>query len=182
MVSDALSIAAAEDGRVEFYFETPSGEQAQVIFLRSLSSSPTSRACGGPSGYSRCRLASLPDLSELRPALGSADAATLSDGSVHGDWQGVERTLLDRVLTAVICEDQDRLVIRNRALADLARHCGLQQRACQSYGPKSKGNVGQTFCYIGEDFLLGGSFCNLKDRLRHRLSGFTVPPNSTAQS
>jgi transposase len=40
------------------------------------------------------------------------------------------RTILyDRMKTAVIGEDTDRLVVYNRALVDLARHYGFQPRA-----------------------------------------------------
>ena len=52
--------------------------------------------------------------------------------------------------TAVIGEDADGLVVYNRALVDLARHCGFQPRACRPYRAKTKGEVGRPFRYIHE--------------------------------
>ena len=78
---------------------------------------------------------------------------------------GAPRTILyDRMKTAVIGEDADRLVVYNRALVDLARHGGFQPRACRPYRAKTKGKVERPFRYIREDFFLGGVFRNLDDR------------------
>ena len=77
---------------------------------------------------------------------------------------GAPRTILyERMKTAVIGEDADRLVVYNRALLDLARHYGFQPRACRPYRAKTKGKVERPFRYIREDFFLGGVFRNLDD-------------------
>ena len=67
---------------------------------------------------------------------------------------GTPRTILfDRMKTAVIGEDEDGLVVYNRALVDLARHYGFQPRACWPYRAKTKGKVERPFRYIPRGLL-----------------------------
>jgi hypothetical protein len=92
---------------------------------------------------------------------------------------GTPRTILyDRMKTAVIGEDEDGLVVYNRALVDLARHFGFQPRACRPYRAKTKGKVERPFRYVREDFFLGGVFRNLadlNDQLGHWLDTVANP-------
>lgn len=64
--------------------------------------------------------------------------------------------------TAVIDEDE-RGIVYNRTLLDLAAHYGLQPIACKPYRAKTKGKVDHPFRYIREDFFLAGAFRNLDD-------------------
>jgi transposase len=157
----------------EVRFETPPGEQAQVDFARfevEFTDEPgITRIVWLFSmvlGYSRLIWARFVIHQDLQSVLPCHIAALEAIG-------GVPREILyDRMKTAVIGEDPDGLVIYNRALLDLARHYGFQQRACRPYRPKTKGKVERPFRYIREDFFLGTSFRNLDDlniQLRHWL-------------
>jgi transposase len=148
----------------EVRFETPPGEQAQVDFARfevEFADEPGVKRIvwlfSMVLGYSRLIWARFVLHQDLQSVLRCHIAALEAIG-------GAPRTILyDRMKTAVIGEDADRLVVYNRALVDLARHYGFQPRACRPYRAKTKGKVERPFRYIREDFFLGGVFRNLDD-------------------
>jgi transposase len=163
----------------EVRFETPPGEQAQVDFAQfvvEFADEPGVRRIvwlfSMVLGYSRLIWARFVLHQDLQTVLRCHMAAFASIG-------GAPREILyDRMKTAVIGEDEDGLVIYNRALVDLARHYGFQPRACRPYRAKTKGKVERPFRYIREDFFLGGSFRNLEDlnaQLRHWLDTVANP-------
>lgn len=86
---------------------------------------------------------------------------------------GAPRELLyDRKKTAVTGEGDDRGIVYNLALIDLARHYGFHPKACKAYRAKTKGKVERPFRYIRQDFFLARTFRNLDDlniQLRHWL-------------
>jgi transposase len=163
----------------EVRFETPPGEQAQVDFAHfevefadDLGVKRVVWLFSMVLGYSRLIWGRFVVHQDLQSVLRCHIAALEAIG-------GAPREILyDRMKTAVIGEDADGLVVYNRALVDLARHYGLQPRACRPYRPKTKGKVERPFRYIREDFFLGGSFRNLDDlnaQLRHWLDTVANP-------
>jgi transposase len=74
-----------------------------------------------------------------------------------------QEILYDRMKTAVLGEDQERQVIYNAKLLELAAHFGFRPRACAAYRAKTKGKVERPFRYVREDFFLAGEFRNLAD-------------------
>src|ERR1700733_10711085 len=172
-------IRPERERRFEVRFETPPGEQAQVDFARFevvFADEPGTRRVvwlfSMVLDYSRLIWARFVVHQDLQSVLRCHIAALEAIG-------GTLRTILyDRVKTAVIDEDEDRLVVYNRALDDVARHFGFQPRACRPYRAKTKGKVERPFRYIREDFFLGGAFRNLDDlneQLRHWLDTVANP-------
>ncbi|HRI18076.1 MAG TPA: IS21 family transposase [Burkholderiaceae bacterium] len=163
----------------EVRFETPPGEQAQVDFAQfvvEFADEPGVRRIvwlfSMVLGYSRLIWARFVLHQDLQTVLRCHMAAFAAIGGAP------KEILYDRMKTAVIGENQDGLVVYNRALVDLARHYGFQPRACRPYRPKTKGKVERPFRYIREDFFLGGSFRNLEDlngQLRHWLDTVANP-------
>jgi transposase len=148
----------------EVRFETPPGKQAQVDFAQfdvEFADEPGVRRVvwlfSMVLGFSRLIWARFVVHQDLQSVLRCHIAALEAIGGTPSE------ILYDRMKTAVIGENADGLVIYNRALLDLARHCGFQPRACRPYRPKTKGKVERPFRYIREDFFLGGSFRNLDD-------------------
>ena len=163
----------------EVRFETPPGDQAQVDFARfevEFTDEPNVRRIvwlfSMVLGYSRLIWARFVLHQDLQSVLRCHIVGLEAVG-------GTPRTILyDRMKTAVIGEDEDGLVVYNRALVDLARHYGFQPRACRPYRAKTKGKVERPFRYIREDFFLGGVFRNLEDlndQLRHWLDTVANP-------
>jgi transposase len=163
----------------EVRFETPPGDQAQVDFARfevEFTDEPGVRRIvwlfSMVLGYSRLIWARFVVHQDLQSVLRCHIAALEAIG-------GTPRTILyDRMKTAVIGEDEDGLVVYNRALVDLARHFGFQPRACRPYRAKTKGKVERPFRYVREDFFLGGVFRNLadlNDQLGHWLDTVANP-------
>ena len=172
-------IRPARSAGFEARFETPPGEQAQVDFARfevEFADEPGAKRIvwlfSMVLGYSLLIWARFVLHQDLQSVLRCHIAALEANG-------GAPRTILyDRMKTAVIGEDADRLVVYNRALLDLARHYGFQPRACRPYRAKTKGKVERPFRYIREDFFLGGVFRNLDDlneQLRHWLDTVANP-------
>lgn len=147
----------------EHRFETPPGKQAQVDFaqfkVRFLSEPSQVRILWLFSlvlGYSRwlfCRYV-------LRQDLATVVRCHLAAFTALG---GVPRQILyDRMKTAVLGQDE-RGIIYNPRLLDLARHFGFTPRACAAYRAKTKGKVERPFSYIRQDFFLGREFRDLED-------------------
>ncbi len=74
-----------------------------------------------------------------------------------------QEILYDRMKTAVLGEDEERQVIYNAKLLELAAHFGFRPRACAAYRAKTKGKVERPFRYVREDFFLARAFRNLED-------------------
>ncbi len=137
----------------EVRFETAPGEQAQVDFAQfvvEFADEPGMRRnvwlFSMVLGNSRLIWARFVLHQDLQTVLRCHIAAFAAIGGV------VREVLYDRTKTAVIGEDDDGLVVYNRALLDLARHYGFQPRACRAYRPKTKGKVERPFRYIREEF------------------------------
>jgi transposase len=167
------------DAGYEVRFETPPGDQAQVDFARfevEFTDEPGVRRIvwlfSMVLGHSRLIWARFVVHQDLQSVLRCHLAALEAIG-------GTPRTILyDRMKTAVIGEDEDGLVVYNRALVDLARHYGFQPRACRPYRAKTKGKVERPFRYIREDFYLARAFRNLDDlnaQLAHWLGTVANP-------
>ena len=69
--------------------------------------------------------------------------------------------------TAVLGEVDERGIVYNAKLLDLAAHYGFVPKACKAYRAKTKGKVERPFRYVREDFFLGRSFRSLDD-LNHQ--------------
>ena len=179
-VTDVLrDLRPPQTSGFEVRFETPAGEQAQVDFAQfvvEFADEPGVRRIvwlfSMVLGYSRLIWARFVLHQDLQTVLRCHVAAFAAIG-------GVPREILyDRMKTAVIGEDENGLIVYNRALVDLARHYGYQPRACRPYKAKTKGKVERPFRYIREDFFLGASFRNLEDlngQLRHWLDTVANP-------
>ena len=74
-----------------------------------------------------------------------------------------EQILYDRMKTAVLGEVDERGIVYNDKLLDLAAHYGMVPKACRPYRAKTKGKVERPFRYVREDFFLARSFRNLDD-------------------
>ena len=74
-----------------------------------------------------------------------------------------EQVLYDRMKTAVLGEIDERGIVYNPKLLDLAAHYGVLPKACRPYRAKTKGKVERPFRYVREDFFLARTFRNLDD-------------------
>ncbi len=145
-------------------FETPPGQQAQVDFAHfqmTFAGEPgltrTVWLFSLVLGHSRLIWARFVLHQDLQAVLRCHIAAFAALG-------GVPREILyDRMKTVVLGEDEQRHVVYNRALLDLARHHGFHPRACKPYRAKAKGKVERPFRYIRQDFFLAGTFQDLDD-------------------
>ena len=164
-VTDFLrDVRPSPEGRYEVRFETPPGHQGQVDFAQFqvvFTDEPTTPRIvwlfSMVLGYSRLIWARFVVHQDLATVLRCHVAAFEAlGGSPH-------ELVYDRMKTAVTGENDERGIVYNRALIDLARHYGFHPRACQPYRAKTKGKVERPFRYIREDFFLARSFRNLED-------------------
>jgi transposase len=164
-VTDALrALRPPPAPAFERRFETPPGQQAQVDFAQfqvTFAGEPgltrTVWLFSLVLGHSRLIWARFVLHQDLPTVLRCHIAAFAALG-------GVPREILyDRMKTAVLGEDEQRHVVYNRALLDLARHHGFHPRACKPYRAKTKGKVERPFRYIRQDFFLAGTFRDLDD-------------------
>jgi transposase len=160
-------------------FETAPGKQAQVDvahFRTTFTDDPgTERIVWLFSlvlGHSRMMWARFVDRQDLAAVLRCHIGAFEALGGVP------EQILYDRMKTAVLGEADERGIVYNTKLLDLAAHYGFLPRACKAYRAKTKGKVERPFRYVREDFFLGRTFRNLDDlnaQLRHWLDTVANP-------
>ena len=155
---------AAEPALFERRFETPPGRQAQAdfaFFRVPFTDEP------GPErivwlfslvlGHSRMMWGRFVARQDLAAVLRCHVAAFEAFGGVP------EQILYDRMKTAVLGEVDERGIVYNDKLLDLAAHYGMVPKACRPYRAKTKGKVERPFRYVREDFFLARSFRNLDD-------------------
>lgn len=145
-------------------FETPPGRQAQVDFAhfktRFTDAPDTERIVWLFSmvlGHCRFMWARFVEHQDLATVLRCHMAAFEAIGGVP------EEILYDRMKTAVLGEIDDRGIVYNPKLLDLAGHYGFLPKACKPYRAKTKGKVERPFRYVREDFFLGRDFANPDD-------------------
>jgi transposase len=145
-------------------FETPPGKQAQVDF--AYFRTPFSDEPGAERivwlfslvlGHSRMMWARFVARQDLATVLRCHIDAFEALGGVPAE------ILYDRMKTAVLGEVDDRGIVYNAKLVDLAAHYGFLPGACKPYRAKTKGKVERPFRYVREDFFLGRLFRNLED-------------------
>ena len=155
---------AAEPALFERRFETPPGRQAQAdfaFFRVPFTDEP------GPErivwlfslvlGHSRMVWGRFVARQDLAAVLRCHVAAFEVFGGIP------EQILYDRMKTAVLGEVDERGIVYNDKLLDLAAHYGTVLKACRPYRAKTKGKVERPFRYVREDFFLAHSFRNLDD-------------------
>lgn len=152
---------AAEPALFERRFETPPGQQAQADF--AFFRVPFTDEPGVERivwlfslvlGHSRMMWGRFVARQDLAAVLRCHVAA----------FGGVpEQILYDRMKTAVLGEVDERGIVYNDKLLDLAAHYGMVPKACRPYRAKTKGKVERPFRYVREDFFLARSFRNLDD-------------------
>lgn len=145
-------------------FETPPGRQAQVDFAqfrtRFEDDPGTERIIWlfslvlGHSRFLWARFVARQDLSTVLRCHMEAFAAL---GGVPGE------ILYDRMKTAVVGEGDERGIVYNRTLLEMATHYGYLPKACRPYRAKTKGKVERPFRYVRQDFFLGRSFRDMDD-------------------
>ncbi len=153
-----------EPALFERRFETPPGRQAQAdfaFFRVPFTDEP------GPErivwlfslvlGHSRMMWGRFVARQDLAAVLRCHVAAFEAFGGVP------EQILYDRMKTAVLGEVDERGIVYNDKLLDLAAHYGYVPKACRPYRAKTKGKVERPFRYVREDFFLARSFRNLDD-------------------
>jgi transposase len=160
-------------------FETPPGQQAQVDFAHFrtvFTDQPgVERIVWLFSlvlGHSRLMWARFVDRQDLATVLRGHIGAFEALGGVPAE------ILYDRMKTAVLGEVDERGIVYNTKLLDLAAHYDFLPKACKAYRAKTKGKVERPFRYVREDFFLGRSFRNLDDlnaQLRHWLDTVANP-------
>ena len=145
-------------------FETPPGKQAQVdfaYFRTAFTDEPGAERIiwlfSLVLGHSRMMWARFVARQDLQTVLRCHRAAFEALGGVPAE------ILYDRMKTAVRGEVDDRGIVYNPKLLDLATHYGFVPKACRPYRAKTKGKVERPFRYVREDFFLGRSFRNLDD-------------------
>jgi transposase len=145
-------------------FETPPGQQAQVdfaFFKTVFTDEPAAERIiwlfSLVLGHSRLMWARFVARQDLATVLRCHIGAFEALGGVPAE------ILYDRMKTAVRGEVEDRGIIYNAKLLDLAAHYGFRPAACKPYRAKTKGKVERPFRYVREDFFLGRSFRNLED-------------------
>ncbi len=164
-VTDFLrTVRPPEQVPFERRFETPPGRQAQAdfaFFRVPVTDEP------GPErivwlfslvlGHSRMMWGRFVARQDLASVLRCHVAAFEALGGVP------EEILYDRMKTAVLGEVDERGIVYNDKLLDLAAHYGTVPRACRPYRAKTKGKVERPFRYVREDFFLARSFRDLDD-------------------
>ena len=145
-------------------FETPPGKQAQVdfaFFKTVFTDQPDVERIvwlfSIVLGHSRMMWARFVARQDLPTVLRCHIAAFEAFGGVP------EQILYDRMKTAVLGEVDERGIVYNTKLLDLAAHYGFVPKACRAYRAKTKGKVERPFRYVREDFFLGRSFRSLDD-------------------
>jgi transposase len=145
-------------------FETPPGKQAQVdfaYFRTAFTDEPDAERIiwlfALVLGHSRMMWARFVARQDLQTVLRCHRAAFEALGGVPAE------ILYDRMKTAVRGEVDDRGIVYNPKLLDLATHYGFVPKACRPYRAKTKGKVERPFRYVREDFFLGRYFRNLDD-------------------
>jgi transposase len=145
-------------------FETPSGQQAQVDFAHfrtTFTDEPgVERIVWLFSlvlGHSRLMWARFVERQDLATVLRCHIGAFEALGGVPA------QILYDRMKTAVLGEVDERGIVYNDKLLDLAAHYGFVPKACKAYRAKTKGKVERPFRYVREDFVLGRSLRSLDD-------------------
>lgn len=145
-------------------FETPPGRQAQVDFAHfrvCFEDEPDKERVIwlfsmvlGHSRFLWARFVARQDLSTVLRCHMEAFAAL---GGVPSE------ILYDRMKTAVIGEGDERGIIYNQTLLEMAAHYGYLPKACRPYRAQTKGKVERPFRYVRQDFFLGRSFRNMDD-------------------
>ena len=139
-------------------FETPAGKQAQVDFAHFRT--PFTDQPGAERivwlfslvlGHSRLMWARFVERQDLATVLRCHISAFEALGGVPAE------ILYDRMKTAVLGEVDERGIVYNAKLLDLAAHYGFVPKACKAYRAKTKGKVERPFRYVREDFFLGRS-------------------------
>src|SRR4051794_11321101 len=145
-------------------FETPPGKQAQVDFAHfrvAFTDQPGAERIvwlfSLVLGHSRLMWARFVERQDLAAVLRCHIAAFEALGGVPAE------ILYDRMKTAVLGEVDERGIVYNAKLLDLAGHYGFLPKACKPYRAKTKGKVERPFRYVREDFFLGRTFRNLDD-------------------
>ncbi len=145
-------------------FETPPGKQAQVdfaYFRTTFTDEPGAERIvwlfSLVLGHSRMMWARFVARQDLATVLRCHIDAFEALGGVPAE------ILYDRMKTAVLGEGDDRGIVYNAKLVDLAEHYGFLPGACKPYRAKTKGKVERPFRSVREDFFLGRSFRNLDD-------------------
>ncbi len=155
---------AAEPALFERRFETPPGQQAQADF--AFFRVPFTDEPGVERivwlfslvlGHSRMMWGRFVARQDLAAVLRCHVAAFEAFGEVP------EQILYDRMKTAVLGEVDERGIVYNDKLLDLAAHYGMVPKACRPYRAKTKGKVERPFRYVRGDFFLARSFRNLDD-------------------
>ena len=145
-------------------FETPPGKQAQVDFAHfrvTFTDTPEAERIvwlfSLVLGHSRLMWARFVERQDLATVLRCHIGAFEALGGVPAE------ILYDRMKTAVLGEVDERGIVYNAKLLDLATHYGFVPKACKAYRAKTKGKVERPFRYVREDFFLGRSFRSLED-------------------
>jgi transposase len=145
-------------------FETPPGKQAQVdfaYFRTTFTDDPGAERIvwlfSLVLGHSRMMWARFVVRQDLATVLRCHIDGFEALGGVPAE------ILYDRMKTAVLGEGDDRGIVYNAKLLDLAAHYGFLPGACKPYRAKTKGKVERPFRSVREDFFLGRSFRNLED-------------------
>jgi transposase len=145
-------------------FETPPGKQAQVDFAHfrtTFTDTPEAERIvwlfSLVLGHSRLMWARFVERQDLTTVLRCHIAAFEVLGGAPAE------ILYDRMKTAVLGEVDERGIVYNAKLLDLATHYGFVPKACKAYRAKTKGKVERPFRYVREDFFLGRSFRSLDD-------------------
>ena len=145
-------------------FETAPGKQAQVDFAHfrtTFTDTPEAERIiwlfSLVLGHSRLMWARFVERQDLAMVLRCHIAAFEALGGAPAE------ILYDRMKTAVLGEVDERGIVYNTKLLDLAAHYGFVPKACRAYRAKTKGKVERPFRYVREDFFLGRSFRSLDD-------------------
>ncbi len=145
-------------------FETAPGQQAQVDFAHfrtTFTDSPGEERIiwlfSLVLGHSRLMWARFVERQDLATVLRCHISAFEALGGVPAE------ILYDRMKTAVLGEVDERGIVYNTKLLDLATHYAFLPKACKAYRAKTKGKVERPFRYVREDFFLGRSFRTLDD-------------------
>ncbi len=155
---------AAEPALFERRFETPPGRQAQADF--AFFRVPFTDEPGAERivwlfslvlGHSRMMWSRFVARQDLAAVLRCRVAAFEASGGVP------EQILYDRMKTAVLGEVDERGIVYNDKLLDLAAHYGIVPNACWPTELRPRGKVERPFRYVREDFFLARSFRDLDD-------------------
>ena len=145
MTDFVAAVRPREATGFEHRFETPAGEQAQVVWLFSM-----------VLGHCRYLFGRFVMRANLEAVVGCHVAA-------FAEFAGVPREVLyDRMKTVVLGEDDEGEIRYHPTLLDVAAHYGFRPRVCAAYRAKTKRKVERPFRYVREDFFLASQFDNLR--------------------